>query len=175
MKNLELKARYEDLHRAEKIAQDLGAKFQWEAVQRDTFFRVPNGRLKLREVAGKTAELIGYVRPDEKQAKWSDYEILPVETPEKLKSILSRSLGVLAVVQKKRKLFLLKNARIHLDEVQELGHFLEFEVVISNSAQEKSASDFMEFLKEKFRVREGQLISRAYVDLLVEKESKEAD
>ncbi len=166
MKNLELKARYTNLSRAEKIAGKIGATFQWKAEQTDTFFRVPSGRLKLREVEGKTAELIGYQRPDKKQAKWSDYEIARIETPDKLKSILGRALGIVATVRKERQLFLFKNARIHLDKVWGLGHFIEFEVVVSNAEEEENALKLLEFLKREFRLTEGSLVDRAYVDLL---------
>ncbi len=167
MKNLEIKALCENVSEAEKIAHSLGAEFQWRDWQTDTFFRVTNGRLKLRESGRRAAELIAYFRPDTASARWSDYDILPVDDPQKVKSILTRTLGILEVVRKKRSLFLLANARIHLDTVERLGRFIEFEIVVSDSEQEQRAPEFLAFLQKKFGITSEALVPFAYVDLLL--------
>ncbi|NOY78852.1 MAG: class IV adenylate cyclase [Calditrichaeota bacterium] len=162
-----MKAICSDLEQAEEIARGLGAAFQWERFQRDTFFRVPRGRLKLRETDNPVSELIAYLRPDTASEKWSDYGIVAVTETEKMKAILEKSLGILGCVEKRRKLFLLKNARIHLDRVKELGTFLEFEIVVQTAREENEAPIFMDFLKQHFQLREYQLVSEAYLDLLL--------
>jgi len=169
MKNLELKASYFNLEKAEEIATGLGAEYQWERFQRDTFFRVPRGRLKLRETDDGISELIAYLRPNRQSEKWSDYEIVPVSDTERMKSLLEKSLGILGTVEKYRKLYLLKNARIHLDRVKGLGTFIEFEIVVQTSHEESEAPILMNYLKQSFQLRQNQLINDAYLNLLLKK------
>src|SRR5438477_132463 len=78
-RNIELKARWENLEAARRAAKEIGAGYVGILEQRDTYFAVPHGRLKLREIAGRGAELIGYARGDRAAARGSDYWI--VATP----------------------------------------------------------------------------------------------
>ncbi len=75
----------------------------------------------------------------------------------------------LEIVEKQRKLYLLKNARIHLDRVKELGAFIEFEIIVETQEQEKEAPTLMNYLKQSFQLAENQLIEFAYLDLLLRK------
>jgi adenylate cyclase class IV len=61
-RNIELKARCPDLNAAREAARRLGAEFAGTLEQRDTYFVVPHGRLKLRQTAGHGAELVAYAR-----------------------------------------------------------------------------------------------------------------
>jgi len=172
MKNLELKAIYSDLEKGEEIARGLGAEYQWERFQRDTFFRVLQGRLKLRETNDGISELIAYFRPNRQSEKWSDYEIVRISDPEKTKSLLERSLGILGIVEKNRKLYRLKNARIHLDRVRELGTFLEFEIIVKTQEEESEAPILINHLKQSFQLAENQFVANAYLDLLLKKQQE---
>src|SRR5439155_23852638 len=120
MRNLELKARCADLETAEQVAQRLGATFAGEWHQVDTYFCVPHGRLKLREVGDDTAELIGYERPESDAKRRSEYEIAPVADSGALLSILAKALGVRVRVEKSRRVYHYRSARIHLDRVASL-------------------------------------------------------
>ncbi len=128
-RNLEFKAEVKGSASLEEAFRREGASFTEVLEQADTYFVVAKGRLKLREIAGKRAELIFYER-DEKSSggMQSRYEVVPVENGA-VKDILSRALGVKTVVAKTRRLLMLRNARIHIDEVVNLGSYLEFEVV----------------------------------------------
>src|SRR3954462_654179 len=130
-RNLELKARCPDPARVTEILTELGARHEWVKRQVDTYFHVPRGRLKLREQDAKPAELIAYDRANETDVRASDYQIVLIPDPATLISALTRTLGVRVVVAKRRTLSLWHNVRIHLDEVERLGSFLEFEAVIS--------------------------------------------
>ena len=125
-RNIEIKAQAPDLEallqRALAIA---GARGPEVIDQDDTFFIVPNGRLKLRQFADHSAELIAYERPDLGGPKVSDYVRVPVPDAGALREALTRSLGQLGRVIKRRRLVLIGATRIHLDEVQGLGTFLE--------------------------------------------------
>ena len=80
MKNLEAKFRLVDLAEAEARATALGYTRRAILNQRDTFFRVPNGKLKLREENG-TAVLIFYRRVENGTLMLSNYEIVPLAEP----------------------------------------------------------------------------------------------
>ena len=107
--------------------------------QIDTYFHCRHGRLKLRQIDGLRAELVWYARPDEEGPKPSDYQLVPLQNPETLKAALAAALGVRAVVEKRREIFLYHSVRIHLDDVVGLGHFIEFEAVLGATPTKRPA------------------------------------
>lgn len=163
-RNLELKCRISSLDPAVASARAIGASDHGILVQEDTYFHVSHGRLKLRLHAGGSTELIAYRRPDREGERWSDYRRIDVSAVPGLKEALSLTLGVACVVQKRRHLFLIPEARIHLDEVDGLGSFIEFEV--TNEAESR-AREVMEGLCASFGVRMEQGIGGSYSDLLI--------
>ena len=74
-------------------------------IQRDTYFNVAQGRLKLREERGATPHLIAYERPDLVGSRESRYRIVEVGQEDELKAALSSVLGVKVVIAKERRLF----------------------------------------------------------------------
>jgi adenylate cyclase class IV len=132
LRNVELKARLEDLDAARALARQVATEPLGTQQQVDTYFHCPQGRLKLRQIDGRLGQLVWYARPDQPGPKASDYLVVPVSEPEKLKAALAAALGVLCVVRKRREIFLYHNVRIHLDEVEGLGSFLEFEAVLGS-------------------------------------------
>src|SRR4051812_31521940 len=134
-RNIELKTRYPDLERAKRICLEIGAIEQPPLLQTDTYFAVPHGRLKLREMPDR-AELIEYTREDKTATRASDYRIAAITDPANLKAILASALGIKVEVRKRREWFLWHNVRIHLDTVDDLGTFIEFEAVLSGNETE---------------------------------------
>ena len=130
MQNIEIKTRLADPADAERKLRALGAEFVWTRRQRDTFYVVGTGYLKLREVEDAPGELIAYRRAPGSAPRPSDYEIARVDDPASLGRTLARSLGVRGAVTKVRRLFRWRHTRIHLDEVEGLGSFLELETVV---------------------------------------------
>jgi homotetrameric cytidine deaminase len=128
-RNLEIKARDPDPARSLERALALGAEDRGEIVQRDTYFARATGRLKLREQERGDAELIQYRRADDGGPRVSHYRIVPAPDAEALKAALEAALGTLVVVEKRRRLLLADHVRIHLDEVEGLGSFIELEAV----------------------------------------------
>ncbi len=169
-RNLEIKAKIDDKLLAEKIATEIGAKLKNDFAQIDTYFNVPNGRLKLREFDLGEAELIFYLRDENDTKRWSDYEVVQICEAEKLKNLLSKAFGVKIVVEKRRKVYIYKNARIHIDSVKELGDFIEFEVIHNGDA--KQVSELMRFLIEKFNLEPEKFIKVSYSDLLIQKQKQ---
>jgi predicted adenylyl cyclase CyaB len=167
-RNLELKARYPNHASAETVLAKLGATREWSLRQVDTYFVVPRGRLKLREQEGRSeAQLIAYDRPNEIAVRASDYQLVPVPDPAALKSALTRTLGVRVVVAKRRTLWMWHNVRIHLDEVESLGTFLEFEAVLASPDEPDAASrERLDQLIELLQIRDEDRIAASYSDLL---------
>src|SRR5512140_1691948 len=124
--SVEIKARCPDPGRIRKILLARGASFKGLDHQVDTYFRVPEGRLKLREGNIENA-LIYYRRPDSAGPKQSDVVLYAVERGAELRAVLSSALGVLVTVDKQREIYYVGNVKIHIDEVQGLGRFVEIE------------------------------------------------
>jgi adenylate cyclase class IV len=161
--NLELKCRRRSCAELHDLARALGARFDATLNQTDTYFHVPAGRLKLREINGTRAELIQYERPDQPGDRWSSYLVVPVVEAEKMKAALGQALGIRCIVRKKRDLYLYGTARIHVDEVEGLGSFLEFEVVETPVAD---AEALMKELRGAFRVCDEDVIAGSYGEML---------
>ncbi len=164
--NVEIKARVADPVSFRKAAGQL-TNSQGELIhQTDTFFSVPNGRLKLRDFGDGRGELIWYQRPNSGGPKISDYAISPTIDPDGLANLLSVALPILGCVRKKRTLFLAGRTRIHLDEVQDLGWFMELEVVLSDGDSIRGAETETHRLMENLGIEQDDLVQGAYLDLL---------
>jgi adenylate cyclase class IV len=135
MKNLEAKFRLSNHAEAEARASTLGYTQRAILHQRDTFFRVANGKLKLREENG-SAVLIYYHRDESGPLMLSNYEIVKIADPPRTLRILATALGPIAVVEKVRTLMMRDNVRLHLDKVARLGDYGEIEAVIADGEED---------------------------------------
>ena len=166
-RNLELKARHGDLAAARKAVQAIaGISTGGVENQVDTYFQVPHGRLKLREINEESATLIFYQRPDQAAARICNYQLVPVPNPAPLKTALSAALGIRGVVRKRREIYFWHNVRIHLDEVAGLGTFVEFEAVLGPEDDERLAQERLDQLCRLFGISPGDLLGRSNADLL---------
>ncbi|MFP6669174.1 MAG: class IV adenylate cyclase [Pirellulales bacterium] len=163
--NVEIKARSVDFQRQKALAAEIADGPSELVVQRDTFFNAPHGRLKLREFADGNGQLIQYARPNQTTAKVSSYTLVTVPDPESMRLALAASLGIRGEVRKRRWLFLAGQTRIHLDEVEQLGHFIELEVVMrSNQPTAEGEAIAHEFV-QRLGITPADLIETAYIDL----------
>ncbi len=171
-RNIEIKARLPGgidalLPHAQTVA---GGAAPQHIAQDDSFFRVPQGRLKLREFADGTAELIYYQRADDTAAKASDYVRVPVPDPAALREALVRGCGLLGRVRKQRWLLLVEDAgfatRIHLDRVEGLGDFMELEVVLRPGQTDAQGQAVAEALMQALGLQAAPRLAGAYLDLL---------
>lgn len=194
-RNIEIKARIADeaeFEKRVKIAKDLSNTDGEIIPQHDVFFNVPNGRLKLRyqkvssrRNVGSNKEmpnwhavisfqtgksmLVQYNRPDVTGPKLSEFNILETDDPKMLHKILEQSVGVLGEVKKVRWLFMYEQTRIHLDKVDGLGTFLEFEVCLRPSQTIEDGKVIADKLTELFLIRPEDLMAGAYLDELLPK------
>ncbi len=127
---------------------------------------MPHGRLKLREFGDGSAELIHYQRADTPQAKLSDYVRTPVPQPATMRESLDRALGTIGRVRKQRLLLMVGATRIHLDRVEQLGEFIELEVVLRDDQSERDGVRIAEQLLHELGLVAAPRIAGAYLDLL---------
>ena len=164
--NIEIKARVRDFADIKSRAEKLSDAPVEVIPQDDTFFNVPQGRLKLRVFATELAELIYYTRPDKEGPKRSDYHIALTSDPENLKRVLELAYGIRGVVRKTRHLYLVGQTRVHLDDVEGLGQFMELEVVMREGQGDAEGQAIAEDLMTSLGVERSDLIDGAYMDLL---------
>lgn len=164
--NIEIKARANHFERQKQLAEDLSDSPAKQITQDDTFYRIPQGRLKLRVLSGGEGELIHYERDDSTGPKTSTYSIYSTKSPESLHATLGSALGIRGVVRKKRTLYRIGQTRIHLDEVDELGRFIELEVVMQPGQTAEQCIQTAEDLMQRLEISKADLIDRAYIDLL---------
>jgi predicted adenylyl cyclase CyaB len=171
-RNIEIKARIESVESLLPVAAEIADEGPIEIDQDDTFFACPNGRLKLRAFSEHDGQLIFYQRPDSAGPKESFYVISPTASPDTLRQLLSLAYGEIGRVRKHRTLFLAGRTRIHLDKVDDLGDFLELEVVLAEGESNEAGVSVAHELLEKLRVSPHQLVEEAYVDLLAKLPNK---
>ncbi len=164
--NIEIKAGVRDAALLRKRAEGLSDTPGELLIQEDTFFAVPVGRLKLRRLAPSRGELIYYEREDLSGPKSSHYLVCRTSDPEGLHAVIASFLAVRGVVRKRRWLFKTGNTRIHVDEVEGLGAFLELEVVLQPGQSAEDGKAVAEDLMRKLSIHKADLVEGAYVDLL---------
>jgi homotetrameric cytidine deaminase len=170
--NVELKARDGNPEQTVARCLALGAEDKGVLHQRDTYFRARQSRLKLREQGGDGPELIAWGRPDQAEPTESTYVLAPVTAAEPMLEALEYALGPpVVVVAKRRRLFIWEGVRIHVDEVDELGTFIEFEAVLgsgASNAELAAAHEKVKRLRAELGIQDSDLVSVGYADLLLE-------
>jgi len=168
--NIEIKARARDFPGLHRRAETLSGGLAQVISQVDTFFHTDKGRLKLRELGTGRAQLVFYTRPDASGPKRSDYHIFETDDPEPLKVALTLALGLRGVVRKTRYLYLVGQTRLHLDDVEGLGQFMELEVVLSADQADADGQAIAEELMHELGISSEDLLEGAYMDMLEERE-----
>lgn len=167
MQNIEIKARLREPAALRERLAAAGATRDVVLMQTDTYFESARGRLKLRQVPGADDELIFYLRPDTVDAKRSDYSVAKIGSRQAIGVLLAQALAIRVIVRKRRELWRLDNIRVHLDEVEGLGRFIEFEAEIGGARDEASCRSQAEKLMAQLRLAAGDLVAGSYADLLL--------
>jgi homotetrameric cytidine deaminase len=167
--NVELKARDPDPDATAARCAALGAEDRGVLVQRDTYFAARHGRLKLRQSEQGGDELIAYGRPDAAEPRESAYVRATIPEAEDVREALAAALGTVVVVAKRRRLFVWENVRIHLDEVDGLGTFLELEAIVAPDDNDLSvARAKVDRLRDELAITDDSLVAEGYSDLLLD-------
>lgn len=164
MQNIEFKAELRNLEGARGQCKVVGCDFIGALQQTDTYFRLTDGRLKKRESPGEPIEWIFYHRPDRITPKMSNFTLLTDEQARRRWG--THSLTPWLRVVKTRELWMLGDVRIHIDQVEELGLFIEFEAKVSRHFDVKSCHAAVAELREMFGPLLGEAISVSYSDLI---------
>ncbi|MGD0463788.1 MAG: class IV adenylate cyclase [Tepidisphaeraceae bacterium] len=165
-RNIEIKARAKDLKETLRLARALSDSPPLALVQEDVFFNAPAGRLKLRTINDESSELIYYERSNETGPKTSGYIRAAVPDPRLMRELLGRAYGVRGIVRKRRTLCLVGITRVHLDEVEGLGNFVELEVVLPEDGSAEEGVRIAREIMRKLHVDDSSLVGGAYIDLL---------
>jgi predicted adenylyl cyclase CyaB len=167
-RNVEIKARIENVALVAPKVATLASEGPLDLAQDDTFFRCESGRLKLRAFSNDSGELIFYRRVNQSGPKESFYLRSPTSSPESLRESLSLAYGQIGRIRKYRTLYLVGRTRVHLDRVEGLGHFLELEVqLVDGESTEQGVREASE-LMDRLGIQPEQLIEGAYLDLMLE-------
>ncbi len=160
-RNIEIKAKANELDRVRQIAREIATENLGILSQTDTYFWCNQGRLKLRQIEDQPTQLIWYDRPDVDQPKG-----IEIDDANSVKSALTELLGIRQVVCKTREVLLYQNVRIHLDDVQNLGTFIELEAVLDVGEEDHRGQSQVAWLCEKLSIDESDLLACSYVDLM---------
>ena len=164
--NIEIKARCGDPERVRSVLRSHRARFAGTDHQVDTYFRVPAGRLKLRQGIIENA-LIYYNRQNQSGPRKSDVLLHAVSPNSGLKEILTKVLGVLTVVDKQREIYYIENVKFHIDTVQGLGGFVEIEAAGDERSDREMLFEQCRGYAEQFAIREEDLVAESYSDMIM--------
>ena len=164
--NVECKARDGDPEATAQRCAALGAVDHGVLHQRDTYFAGARGRLKLRDEDPGGSRLIAYQRPDSTADTESRYVLAAVAEPAAVREALDAALGTTVEVVKRRRLFIYDNVRIHLDDVDELGTFIELEGVVDDNLERTRAT--VARLRAELGIAQDALVAAGYSDLLLD-------
>jgi predicted adenylyl cyclase CyaB len=165
--NIEIKAKSRSFGFIREYLKKNQAEFKGTDHQTDTYFNVSRGRLKLRE-GNIENNLIYYERNDETGMKESNFHLINIPDAKGLKEILTRSSGIKIIIEKKREIYFIENVKFHIDEVKDLGSFVEIEAsnLYANVSQEKLRDQCQFYLRE-FGIKDEDLVGGSYSDLLL--------
>ncbi len=167
--NIEIKARCADLESVRAVLAEYGARRVGLDRQVDTYFAVADGRLKLRR-GNIEQNLIYYRRPDGNAPKKSEVFLSPCDDPDSLGALLREAFGVKCVVDKQREIYFHRNVKLHVDQVESLGSFVEIEVIEeSDIVDEKEMR--LECLRwmDRLGISADDLVAVSYSDMLIVK------
>jgi predicted adenylyl cyclase CyaB len=165
-RNIEIKAEAKDLSLIRAKAEAIAGTTGETIYQEDIFFHSEAGKFKLRKLGSDHGELIFYERLEEAGLKDSSYLIAETKDPDLLKIILTKACGVKGEVRKVRELFIAGQTRIHLDQVEGIGDFIELEYVMKDGQAGEEGINALRGLMEKLGIREDDLKVGAYLDLM---------
>jgi predicted adenylyl cyclase CyaB len=166
-RNIELKARDPDPERSLARCRELGAVDHGTLWQRDTYFPVRSGRLKLREERPGAAALIHYDRTDQPGQRESRYRLVRVLDVDEARLALTDALGVSVTIVKQRRLFVWNNVRIHLDDVERLGRFIELEAVAPASSDLDNERELVALLRDRLSIVDESLVPTGYAQQMM--------
>ncbi len=165
--NIEIKAKCDDQNKIREILKAHRAEFKGVDRQIDTYFKINNGRLKLRE-GNIENYLIFYEREDKGGPKQSNVILYKSEPGSNLKELLVKSLGVLVIVDKQREIYFIDNVKFHLDDVKDLGTFVEIEAIDkTGEIGKEKLLEQCNFYLNLCGIKDADLLNNSYSDQII--------
>lgn len=167
--NLEIKAYLPNIDAVPQACERMGAQLMRSFAQKDTYFKVADGRLKLRESGGRLPALIAYERINSPTVRSSDFEILPLASQadgERLKTMLIDTVGERGIVVKFRRVYEKGAALINVDVVEGLGDFVEIEVDAERSGSQAQALATANEISKELGISRADGVSWSYIDMV---------
>ncbi len=164
MQNVEFKCELRDLVVAQSQCKQMNAHAIGSIQQVDTYYKMPDGRLKCRIIDDEAEEWIFYNRPDRLTPKISQFLILSKQQAQARWGTINLKKWV--TVSKKRDVFLIENTRIHLDDVDNLGTFIEFEALVSPRYNVRVCHELIAEYRQLFAPILGEVIASSYCDMI---------
>jgi adenylate cyclase class IV len=164
MQNIEFKAELRNMDAAAAQCGALGGHHLGTLTQTDTYYKLTDGRLKKRESADDPVCWIYYHRPDRVRPRMCNYTILSDEQARRRWG--TQSLHEWLTVRKTRDLWMIDHVRVHLDRVDDLGTFIEFEAIVSDRFDVKACHEAIAELRETFAPILGEPLGVSYCDLM---------
>jgi predicted adenylyl cyclase CyaB len=163
--NLELKIKIDNRSEVLERVKLIDANYIGELNQVDIYYKINNGLLKLRLENGSQT-LIKYIRNETQGDRWSDYQLISLEKND-AKEYFKDILEIETIIEKQRLLYLFNNTRIHIDNVKDLGSFLELETLVVKG--KKDAAQRFEEIIGLLSLNKEDEIRKSYRDLMLEK------
>lgn len=165
--NVEIKAKSQNATEIHALLAAQQAEFLGTDKQKDTYFKVDKGRLKLRQGNIENA-LIHYFRDNQAGPKRSEVSMYKTEDGEELRDVLEQALSILTVVTKRRSIYFIENVKFHVDEVEELGSFVEIEAIdMDGTVGEEKLREQCQYYLDLFRIKTEDLIEVSYSDMMI--------
>jgi predicted adenylyl cyclase CyaB len=165
---VELKSKVDDLKPIRRKLKALKAKHVGTFQQTDIYFDVPKGRLKLRLINNEKTQLIYYERENISKPKRSDVFIMEIPESKVFTALLKKILKAKATVKKKREIYWHQRTQIHLDTVDSIGFFVEFErKTLSTLKEIERNTQLLEKLMETLEINPEKLEKSSYSDLVI--------
>jgi len=163
--NVELKAKCKNPEEIKIILLNKGAKYIGTDHQIDTYYEVPNGKLKIRRGNIENA-LVFYERIENPDKRESSI-ILELNPSQNLEKILELSLGKKNVVNKIRQIYFIGNVKFHIDQIQGIGDFVEIEAISANGKiPKRKLEEQFEYYKKLLNIRKKDLINKSYCEMV---------
>ncbi len=169
MQCLQFKAELRDPEIARAVCRTIGATLHATIEQVDTYYRIPQGRYKRREsvIDGRTQpiEYFLFDRVDRSLPRLSHYTVYTQRQAAERFGLTPPP--VAAIVKKRREVYRLESVMIHLDDVQGLGRFIEFESVETPGHSLAAGRRIIAELRKAFESAMGEPLSASYLDLML--------
>ena len=133
-RNLELKVPCHSFDKIIKILEQIKADYIGELIQKDVYYKINSGLLKLRIENGEQS-LIKYIRDETGKDRWSDFHVIKFSDVD-AEGFFREIFSIETIVEKNRLVYIYDNTRIHLDKVKDLGEFLELETLVIDGLED---------------------------------------